>query len=161
MLDRREIVGYAIVHRDGDRPYYCHRLPDDYKAERGSRVFRFVLPLPDDPHSRLGVGITEVDITQAKVLADIADERERQDKKFPRDYPDGTGDVGAAAAETLKALCTRTTEEGTCTFAQVLAEEAAEALVETDPEVLRHELVQTAAVCVKWIESLDRRRLAR
>lgn len=39
----------------------------------------------------------------------------------------------------------------------ILDEEVAEALAETDPERLRAELVQVAAVAVQWIEALDRR----
>ena len=39
----------------------------------------------------------------------------------------------------------------------VLAEEVAEAFAETNPERLRAELVQVAAVAVAWIEDLDSR----
>jgi len=43
------------------------------------------------------------------------------------------------------------------TFAWILLEEVVEVMHETDPVKLRGELVQVAAVCVRWIEDLDRR----
>ncbi|HYF53037.1 MAG TPA: hypothetical protein VEA41_02135 [Salinarimonas sp.] len=43
------------------------------------------------------------------------------------------------------------------TYSQILAEEVAEALAESDPMLLRAELVQVAAVAVQWVEAIDRR----
>jgi len=45
---------------------------------------------------------------------------------------------------------------GVPTFALALREELYEALAETEPALLRAELVQVAAVCVRWIRAIDR-----
>jgi hypothetical protein len=47
------------------------------------------------------------------------------------------------------------------TWAHILTEEFYEALAEADPEKLREELVQVAAVAVAWVECLDRMRRGR
>ena len=100
-------------------------------------------------------------VSQAAILAEIAAERSRQDIKHPTsgNLPDGTG--GGGGRETWRNIaqhaCDRADREGCLTFAHVLDEEASEALAETDPVKLREELVQVAAVCVRWIEALDRR----
>jgi hypothetical protein len=94
-----------------------------------------------------------------EIFNDIDAERERQDVLHPTsgDLPDGTG---GSARDTWMAIaknaCERAAREGTCTFAHVLDEEASEALAETDPVKLRAELIQVAAVCVRWAEKLDR-----
>ena len=41
--------------------------------------------------------------------------------------------------------------------ADILAEEVAEVYAESDPDRLRAELIQVAAVCVQWIEAIDGR----
>jgi hypothetical protein len=48
-------------------------------------------------------------------------------------------------------------QEGTTTWKHILREEFLEAMAEEDPEQLREELVQVAAVAVAWIEAIDRR----
>jgi hypothetical protein len=48
----------------------------------------------------------------------------------------------------------------TLTWADILEEEIAEALAESDPVKLRAELVQSGAVIVAWIEAIDRARRA-
>lgn len=73
-------------------------------------------------------------------------------------FPDGTGGGGRRTWEAIaKLACDRATREGTCTWAHVLDEEAAEALAETDPVKLRAELIQVAAVALHWASNLDRR----
>jgi len=94
-------------------------------------------------------------------LADIVAERVRQDAKFGgrRDYDDGTGSPNArAAADLLREVCKAAPDDGD-TWADILAEEVAEAFAETggDRAALRRELIQVAAVCVAWAEALDRR----
>ena len=90
----------------------------------------------------------------------IADERERQRAKWgdQSHLPDGTG---GAYRETLRGAaqtdCDHAMEAGRVTWRHILAEEVAEALAETSPARLRVELVQVAAVCVQWLEALDRR----
>jgi predicted house-cleaning noncanonical NTP pyrophosphatase (MazG superfamily) len=93
-----------------------------------------------------------------KVLADITAERAAQDRMWGvQEFPDGTGPAFAGAADKAKDDCADAWSRGELTWRHVLAEEFYEALAETDPEPLRNELVQTAAVAVKWIQSLDRR----
>lgn len=43
------------------------------------------------------------------------------------------------------------------TFQDILHEEVCEAFAETDPVALRKELIQVAAVCVQWIQAIDRK----
>ncbi|MEU4517409.1 hypothetical protein AB0F52_01680 [Amycolatopsis sp. NPDC024027] len=102
------------------------------------------------------------------VLAEVLAECARQDARFGRqDHPDGTGPerdnpvrlahtVGDAA-DTARQATDRALSRGEVTFAQILTEEAFEALAETDPARLRAELVQVAASAVCWIEAIDRR----
>jgi hypothetical protein len=96
-----------------------------------------------------------------RVLADVHEERVRQLTKWGVQHrPDDTGgDTLRAEAEQAKRTCQFMQDHGPggAGWRLVLAEEAAEAFAETDPAALRAELVQTAAVCVAWIEDLDSR----
>ena len=103
------------------------------------------------------------------VLSEVGRERIRQDAKFPgQTLPDGTGpDVYWAEcwyntsnrdlASLLRAECKRAARAGTLTWLDVLAEEFAEATAEADFAKLRTELIQVAAVAVRWVEDIDRR----
>lgn len=102
--------------------------------------------------------LAEKDRAIGNVLADVRNERWRQEAKYPANYVDGTGgEYAAAICVILRDLCSRSFEVGKCTFAQVLVEELCEALAERDPEKLRAELIQVAAVACKWVEALDAR----
>jgi hypothetical protein len=96
-----------------------------------------------------------------RIAKDILDERLRQADKYPQSesgLPDGTGGGARATWEAQsKAACDRAEREGRLTFAHIFEEEASEVLNATDPEKLRTELVQVAAICVKWAADLDRR----
>lgn len=105
----------------------------------------------------------------ARVLLSIAEERERQDAKFPSQHlPDGTPDaadrMGLEKAldqarrtrEMWKRVCKRKAANGTVTWWDVLREEFWEVGAESDPAALRAELVQLAAVAVRWAEDIDR-----
>ncbi|WP_067469595.1 nucleoside triphosphate pyrophosphohydrolase [Actinomadura macra] len=95
----------------------------------------------------------------ARVLTDIAAERDAQDRMWGcQEFPDGSGPEFIELAEKAKRECSAAAKQGRLTWRHVLTEEFFEALAETEPGRLRTELVQTAAVAVKWIESLDRRR---
>ncbi|MGZ0067839.1 hypothetical protein [Microbacterium arborescens] len=117
-------------------------------------------------------------VTDAAILSDVADERDRQDAKWgaPVDHPDGSGpeemvllEMGFHAAEYRTAgdlaemaqLACRSAFDGRGsrpgTWADILLEEVFEALAEDDPEKLRTELVQVAAVSVKWARMIDAR----
>ncbi len=98
-----------------------------------------------------------------RALECVRNERAYQDGRWgdQSHLPDGTGaDLPASFrgatvdAQRLVALCV---ELGNLTWRHVLLEEVAEALEAPDPDALRGELVQVAAVAVAWIEALDRR----
>jgi hypothetical protein len=101
-----------------------------------------------------------------RVLDEVFDERRRQHTKWgEQNHPDGTDLFWSRLAEALdpkraKEHCDEGTTHGFLTFAHILVEEVAEALAETDPERLRAELLQVAAVAVSWVEAIDRRRRA-
>lgn len=94
----------------------------------------------------------------ARVLSDVAAERIAQQAMWgAQDFPDGSGPECQAAAAAAKAACQDAAEKGMLTWRHILAEEFSEAIAESEPGPLREELVQTAAVAVQWIQSLDRR----
>lgn len=109
---------------------------------------------------------------RAKVLLALNEERDRQDAKWgEQNHPDGTGTgmrplagIGlkpTANASAWAAGAKVSTDElaaaGIVTYSDILLEEIFEALAEHDPEKLRNELVQSAAVIVQWVEAIDRR----
>lgn len=97
-----------------------------------------------------------------RVLADVGEERERQDAKFPGQVlPNGTGGSWSQAMYEMPLVIARQindnhSETGEATWESVLAEEFFEAMLEADPAKLRAELVQVAAVAVRWVENIDR-----
>ncbi|MEZ0075587.1 hypothetical protein [Planotetraspora sp. GP83] len=94
----------------------------------------------------------------AQVLADVGAERAAQDAMWGiQDLPDGTGPHGEAAAELAKQETSAASSDGSLTWRHILIEEVLEAFAEDDPDKLRAELVQVAAVATKWIQALDRR----
>lgn len=95
----------------------------------------------------------------SRVLAEVADERARQDAKWgEQNHPDGTGSPARVLdAEAARLECKRQFAEGTGTWLDVLEEEVSEAYAEADPDKLRSELIQVAAVAVAWAEAIDRR----
>ncbi|MEQ4721602.1 NUDIX domain-containing protein [Nonomuraea sp. B19D2] len=99
----------------------------------------------------------------ARVLADVAAERAAQDAMWGMQIlPDGTGDEGTVAeSDRARRETEAAAAGGALTWRHILAEEVLEAFAETDPERLRAELIQVAAVAVKWTQALDRRPLPR
>lgn len=91
------------------------------------------------------------------ILDEIWLERGRQDEKWgEQNHANGTGGEEAEKiAASLKSLC-KSSEPGEDTWVRILAEEVSESLAETERDLLRMELIQTAAVVVAWIECLDR-----
>lgn len=112
----------------------------------------------------------------ANTLAEVSEERGRQERKWgQQDHPDGTGPwlllwgmpttlAGHARARNIERWardrCQRAPDEGGDTYERILTEKWAEAIAADDPEKLRTELLQVAAVAVAWIEAIDRRRPA-
>ena len=92
-------------------------------------------------------------------LNDVLAERDRQDEKWgEQNHPDGTAQPGDfAEAEAQREATNRAAAEGTLTWRDILAEEVKEAFAESDPELLRKELVETISVAFAWIEAIERR----
>lgn len=76
-----------------------------------------------------------------------------------KDHADGTGPTipSLNAREAAQHATDYAAENGTLTWRHILEEEVCEALAESDPAKLRAELIQVAAVAVKWVEAIDRR----
>lgn len=95
----------------------------------------------------------------AEVCTEVHHERQNQHAKWgEQNHPDGTGaPADVAQAQAMRDRCDQSHANGTGTWADILVEEVAEALAESDPAALRTELVQVAAVAVAWVEAIDRR----
>lgn len=105
------------------------------------------------------------------VLDDIRAERAAQNAKWgEQNHPDGTGaDIwwnltgpAHAVRDTARHLTDAHAEGigGPLTWLDILREEVGEAFAEGDPEKLRTELIQVAAVATQWVEAIDRRSTA-
>ena len=93
---------------------------------------------------------------RVRVLQNIDHERSRQiDKWGEQHHPNGTDVENAGRRDFYRARCDQRARDGEGTWWDILLEETYEAAAEIDPETLRKELVQVAAVCVAWIEDLD------
>ena len=92
------------------------------------------------------------------LLTEVAAERASQDARWgEQNHPNGTGTLADKLAATrARNVCNRNAELGTVTWAHILREECFEALAESDPSLLRAELVQVAAVATAWAEAIDR-----
>lgn len=91
-------------------------------------------------------------------LNDVLEERLRQERVFPDQHlEDGTSEDNTAQADYHKEVCEAHRAEGSMTWADVLAEEFWEAMSEKEPELLRAELIQVAAVAARWVEDIDNR----
>lgn len=121
------------------------------------------------------------DSPDGEVLAEVHDERQRQEDKWgEQNHPsiadellDHMADAQEVAAHykiptaaEAKAACQKRADRGLCTYADILIEEVAEAVeaaITTDDTeaALRAELVQVAAVAVAWIEKIDRKNAAK
>jgi hypothetical protein len=85
-----------------------------------------------------------------EILEQIKQERLRQVRLYGNQtLPEGASPDYAPQAEYYK-------RKGTATWAEVLLEEVFEAISETNPEERKKELVQVAAVCVKWLEEVEK-----
>lgn len=93
------------------------------------------------------------------VLTEVQAERMQQiAKRGVQHREDGTGGpVMQRRAEEARACCEYLAKHGGADWRAVLLEEVYEAMAEDDPAKLRAELVQSAAVCVAWIEDIDSR----
>lgn len=104
-------------------------------------------------------------IQSNKVLAEVADERERQDIAWgEQNHPNHVPGQGPLGVEKLEREATHwknrnrhRVNRDELAWDGILLEEAFEAVAETDPAKLRAELIQVAAVAVCWVEAIDRR----
>lgn len=98
------------------------------------------------------------------VLGEVGDERHRQHAKWGRqDHPSFDAErmpeyYEMPTAHRARALCEKAFQNGKGTFAHIAVEEFVEAIDAHSEDELRAELVQVAAVCVAWVEAIDRRR---
>jgi hypothetical protein len=97
------------------------------------------------------------------VMFHIDAERDAQDDKWgEQNHEDGTGsEDDEQTAATAKAMVDICDSNGDVTWKLILWEEVAEAFAESDPDLLRAELVQVAAVAAQWVEAIDRRESAK
>jgi hypothetical protein len=94
-----------------------------------------------------------------RVLGEVEQERARQDLKWgEQNHPNGTGADYEELADAARAQCDSAARLGAVTWRHILLEEVCEASAEEDDDNLREELIQVAAVCVAWVEAIDRRR---
>ena len=100
------------------------------------------------------------------ILAEIGDERVSQHEKWgEQNWPQGTdrftefpdGPMSPIeVANFYRDITERNFRNGTLTFKDIQLEEVFEAEAETDTERLRKELIQSCAVAVARIETIDR-----
>lgn len=104
------------------------------------------------------------------IYDEIIAERARQDAKWGEQNWPSVGTYCDARAPEIAAevfeipteaqakfMCQQATASGELTFAHIAIEELCEAVAAPDDVARRAELVQLAAVCVQWIEAIDRR----
>lgn len=94
-----------------------------------------------------------------RILVQIKREVARQVRLWgEQNHPDGTGMTGDhQRSDEFKALMKSLATGGHMTWRDILYEEVLEVFDATDPEDLKTELVQVAAVAVSWVEAIDRR----
>lgn len=91
-------------------------------------------------------------------IDDVKQELLRQFNKWgEQNHPDGTDTAHKDQADWARMICDAAAKNGTVTWRDILTEEVWEAFAETDPERLRTELIQIAAVAVQWAAAIDRR----
>jgi hypothetical protein len=115
----------------------------------------------------------KIALNLCKVLIEVQEERTKQDLKWgEQNHPclnqelltrvEGCKPPRMCAhyeiprEERAKYLCERAFEKGYGTYAHIAIEELSEAISQYDPVKRREELIQLAAVCVAWIEKIDR-----
>lgn len=95
------------------------------------------------------------------VVDDLVRERHAQDQKWgQQNHIDGTGrhgDADVADLDRAKCKANGPDSDHDDNWRDILQEEVSEAFAETDPQLLRAELVQVMAVTAAWIEAIDRR----
>ena len=183
----RDMLMFALRAGAGPDGYYPARPTEDTGAPAWLRLewsgapidpVPYVAdtpPLPASPYvpeppSR--VGGRWVSPSRVRVLVNVHDERERQDRKFGRDrnHPlaysgfrgrpqDLCAAYGLPSAQEAQARCDAAMKAGRVTYGHILVEEVCEvfeAVAGGDVVEMRKELVQVVAVGVAMVEALDR-----
>lgn len=145
-------------------------------SQEAVRVSSVPVKLVDDPRARADFerrkfetiddyALRPLEVSERlKVLRDIAAECRRQDDKWgtERDFADVGPDIRCPDERGLAELRSEydaAFTKGRGSWAHILIEEVAEVLEAAgDDEHLRNELEQVAAVCVQWMQAIDRRR---
>ena len=97
------------------------------------------------------------------IYDEIIAERARQDAKWgEQNWPSVDSNEYLRGSwkskeEIAKILCEAHLKNGSVTFLHIAEEEFCEVAAAPDDVARRAELVQLAAVCVQWIEAIDRR----
>jgi hypothetical protein len=93
------------------------------------------------------------------VAAEIVGERQNQVRKWgPQHHPDGTHtEFWRPFRDNAIRVSDGNASLGLLTWLDILKEEVYEAFAETDPALLRAELIQVAAVAAAWMEDIDSR----
>lgn len=102
---------------------------------------------------------TETIFREARILAQVAVQRRKQDKKWgEQNHPSVLygGHYRIPHESAAKIICQRRVEANCLTWADIAIEELAEAIDAPGEMSRREELVQLAAVVVAWIENIDR-----
>lgn len=140
----------------GERPLTCDAIlcaKDSCLAQHARSHMTVLGLMPRAPAA-------DTTAAMQRIFEEIAAERRRQIEKFPEEedgLPDGTGGGGRETWERIaRQSCERAAREGTLTNTHIFDEETAEAMAATERPKLREELVQVAAVCVKWVQQIDR-----
>lgn len=91
-------------------------------------------------------------------IRDVINELARQDSLWgEQNHPNGTGMTGdKERADAARHVCNTMFRTGSGTWRDILNEEVQEAFAENDPDALREELIQVAAVAIAWVESINR-----
>lgn len=98
-------------------------------------------------------------IDKHNIADEVVVERIRQDALWgEQNHDDGTHPaLFEYEAAVAKNRCAHAARNNTLTWQLILDEEVKEAFAESNPDKLRAELVQVAAVATCWIEAIDRR----
>lgn len=107
-------------------------------------------------------------VRRARLAGAVIRELERQDERWgEQNHPDGTGPhvlnedeaewTYLVLADEQKAWNATLVRNDKLDWRNILLEEVYEAFAESDPERLREELVQVAAVAMQWVGAIDRR----
>lgn len=95
------------------------------------------------------------------VLSEVISERWRQDQKWGvQNHPSvnrrDDSLIGEITESDAKHRCQQRDAAGTLTWEDIALEELIEAVEAEDEQARREELIQLAAVCVAWVECIDR-----